>query len=286
MKIKAISLTILMGLMLSASAPFSFAAPVLPAAPDSYILDEAGVLSAETEAALQTQLAQLQADTTSQIAIATLTTLQDYPIEQFSIELAREWGIGQEGNDNGILLLIVKKDEAAGIDGEVRIEVGYGLEGAVTDAQSNAIIDNVMIPYLAQGDYDNAVIQGVSYLDSIVRGEEFTSPAPQVSWEDIIFPLLFFVFTFIGFLANSKAWWLGGVFGGIIGLIFGGLMGLPIGIVGGLFVDYFASKYLYGKLGGGPGGRWGGGGFGGGSGGGFGGFGGGGFGGGGGSGRF
>ncbi len=284
MKLRAISLIIFMGLMLSASAPFSFAAPVLPAAPDSYILDEASVLSPETEAALQTQLAQLETDTSSQIAIATVLTLQDYPIEQFSIELAREWGIGQEGNDNGLLLLIVKKDLEAGIDGEVRIEVGYGLEGVVTDAQSNAIIDNVMIPYLAQGDYDNAVLQGVLYLDALTRGEDFTSPQPKVEWNDLIFPILFFGFSFLGYLANSKAWWLGGVFGGIIGLIFAGLIGLGIGVFAGLFVDYFASKYLFGKIGGGGSGRFGGG-FGG-SGGGFGGFGGGGFGGGGGSGRF
>ena len=267
-------------------APFSLAAPVLPQAPNGYVLDEAGVLSAETEAALQTQLAQLQADTTTQIAVATVSTLQDYPIEQYSIELAREWGIGQEGNDNGALLLIVKKDEAAGIDGEVRIEVGYGLEGVLTDIQSDQIIENIMIPYLAQGDYDTAVLQGVASMDSIARGEEFTPVAPQISWGDILLPIIFFVFTFIGYLANSKAWWLGGVAGGIIGAIFAGLMGLGIGIVAGLFIDYFASKYLYGKIGGG-GGRWGGGGFGGGrSGGGFGGFGGGGFGGGGSSGRF
>lgn len=279
-----------MELALITLAPFSLAAPVLPSAPNGYVLDEAGVLSAETEAALQTQLTQLQADTTTQIAVATLSTLQDYPIEQYSIELAREWGIGQEGNDNGALLLIVKKDEAAGINGEVRIEVGYGLEGVLTDIQSDLIIENVMIPYLAQGDYDTAVLEGVKSMDSVARGEEFTATTPKANTEDIIFALVFFVLSFgwvlLSFLSSSKSWWIGGVFGGLIGVIFMGVAGLIGGGIIGLIIDYIASTYLFGKIKPprGGGGRFGG--FGGGSSGGFGGFGGGGFGGGGASGRF
>lgn len=267
----------------------AWAAFQAPAAPSSYVFDQANVLSDATESQLNMQLALLEQQTSTQIAVATITDTQGYPIEEASLEIARSWGIGQTENDNGVLMLIVPSQR------EARIEVGYGLEGAITDLQSDAILDD-MFTYFADGDFDAGVISGVDYLEKLARGEEFTlstSGASENSWVDIVASLIFFIGTFFVWMAHSKSWWLGGVFGGIAGLIMLSWPGLLAGIPIGLAIDFYLSRKFADKwkLDEGKKGKWhiGGpfGGFGGGSsGGGFGGFGGGGFGGGGASGRW
>lgn len=252
----------------------------IPPAPQGYVYDEANILSPETEAQLSVQLSALDQETSTQMVVATVSSLQEYPIEDFSIELARAWGIGQEGNDNGLLLLIAPTER------EVRIEVGYGLEGVVTDANSFWIIDNVITPAYAQGNFDQGTLDAVAKLEQLARGETFEMPAPVPEFsEDLVLIILIFGWIFLSFLSSSKSWWLGGVVGAIIGVIFWGFVGLLIAGFAGLFIDFLASTFLFGKIK--PprgGGFWGG--HGGSSGGGFGGFGGGGFGGGGSSGRW
>ena len=172
---------------------------------------------------------------------------------------------------------------------EVRIEVGYGLEGVVTDAQSSQIINDVMVPLFHIGNYDQGTLDGISYLDKLARGEIFAVKESTNFNTDFfsvgliyILPLFWIV---LSWMSNSKSWWLGGVFGAILGLlIFQTIVGLFSLAFIGLFSDYLLSTKFYGIIKpprGGSGGH-----FGGGSSGGFGGFGGGGFGGGGASGRF
>lgn len=262
---------------------------VLPQAPDGYVLDEAGVLSEQTEAELQTELAALQESNSTQMVVVTVTDLQGYEPEQFALALGRDWGVGQEEFNNGLVFLIAPSEQVA------RIEVGYGLEGAITDAQSYLILNQVAIPYFAEGNYDQGTLESMEILETLARGEAYdlSQLEPEASIADLLPFFVFFIlpllWAFVSFLSSSKSWWLGGVFGGVFGLIFAGMTGLALGAVLGLFLDFIVSKYFFGKLVGksGSGGFWGGGGgFGGGSSGGFGGFGGGGFGGGGASGRW
>ena len=261
----------------------AFAAVVPPNPPTGYILDQAAILSPETESALEAELSKLEQETSTEIAILTTDSLQENAIAEYSIEVARAWGVGQAQNDNGILLVI------APVEREVRIEVGYGLEGVVTDAQSSQIINKVMVPLFHTGDYDQGTIEGISYLNKLARGETFTVEENQDFNSDFFsvgliyaIPIIWF---FLSYMSNTKSWWMGGVAGAIIGfLIFQTIVGVLIIAVGGLLFDFLLSTKLFGMIKpprGGSGGFMGGSGFGG-----SGGFGGGGFGGGGGSGRF
>jgi uncharacterized protein len=281
--------TLLTGLALTALAPLAFAEFVVPAAPNGYVLDEANVLSDATEAQLQSELTTLSTETSTQIVVVTLLDLQGYEPEQAALKIGRAWGVGQTGTDNGVVFLIAPNDRVA------RIEVGYGLEGAITDAQSYDILNSVALPRFAEGNYDQGALDAVSALETLARGEPFTVPDSTSSDADnplwvILFYLLPLGWGFLSWMSNSKAWWVGGVFGGIFGFLFaGGLLGLGLGLAGGLLLDYILSTFFYQKLGvkNGHNSWWylGGGGSGGSSGG-FGGFGGGGFGGGGASGRW
>lgn len=283
--------TLLTGLALIALAPLAFAEFIVPTAPGGYVLDEASVLSEATEAQLQTQLAALQTANSTQIVVVTLTDLQGYEPEQAALKIGRGWGVGQEGLDNGVVFLIVPTERVA------RIEVGYGLEGAITDAQSYQILNEVALPAFAEGNYDQGTVDAITALETLARGEPFTMPAQQNTTEslgDFLPYALILLWVLLSWFSQSKSWWLGGVFGGALGTLAalltstGLVLGLFIGIGAGLGLDYLVSKYFFGKMGGpgGPGGIFFGGGHGGSGGGGFGGFGGGSFGGGGASGRW
>lgn len=274
---------VLTAFFLLISTTTAFAVVVPPNPPTGYVFDQAEVLSPETETAIESALGKLEQDTSSEIAILTTDSLQGYEIEEYSIEVARAWGVGQKENDNGILVVIAPAER------EVRIEVGYGLEGVVTDAQSSQIINDVMVPLFHIGDYDQGILLGVSYLDKLARGEIFEVKESANFNTDFIGVALIYILPLIWFamswMSNTKSWWLGGVFGAIIGfLIFQTLLGLAILALIGLTIDFFLSTKFFGIIKpprGGTGGFMGGsGGFGGG------GFGGGGFGGGGASGRF
>ncbi|MFA4815513.1 MAG: TPM domain-containing protein [Candidatus Gracilibacteria bacterium] len=263
--------------------------PIGPAGEDWYVLDQAGVLSDETEGTLQVQLSTLAADTSTGMVVVTILTLNDYPIESYALELGREWGVGQEAFDNGLVFLVVTEDR------EVRIEVGYGLEGAITDLQSSLILNKITSPYFKEGDYDQGVLKTVAELETLARGEPFATDDLQVTndtgYSDVVSVLLFWalpiIWALFSWFSSTKAWWMGGIFGGFFGLMVGSWLGLAIGGTVGLFLDYVLSTYLFAKIRR-PHGIWfrGGGGRGGSGGGGFSGFGGGGFGGGGASGRW
>lgn len=271
--------------------PTAFADADLPDRPfgpngeDWYVLDSANVLSDETEAALQTQLSALAGETSTGMVVVTIPTLNDYPIESYALELGREWGVGQEELDNGLVFLVVPDDR------EVRIEVGYGLEGAITDSGAFMILTHTAQPYFKEGNYDQGVLETMAQLESLARGESFVVEdlAPQQAYSDLLSVALFWglplLWAVTSWFSSTKAWWLGGFFGGVFGFIVGGVYGLLMGGIGGLFLDFIVSKFFFQKIGnpgiffgGGSGGRRGGGG--------ISGFGGGGFGGGGASGRW
>ena len=263
------------------------ARPLGPAGEDWYVLDSSNVLSDETEATLQTQLSTLANETGTGMVVVMIPTLNDYPIESYALELGREWGVGQADLDNGVIFLVATEDR------QTRIEVGYGLEGAITDSASSLILSHTAAPYFKEGDYDQGVLETVTQLETLARGESFPLPVAttQADYSDLLSMGLFWglplVWALVSWFSSTKAWWLGGIFGGGFGLMVGGVSGLLMAGIGGLILDFVVSKFFFQKLRnpgiffggrGGHGGSSGGGG--------FSGFGGGGFGGGGASGRF
>ncbi|QIG81747.1 TPM domain-containing protein [Stakelama tenebrarum] len=118
------------------------------------VVDAANLLSPEQEAQLSQMSAQVEAASSRQFVVATIPDLQDYPIEDYGYRLGREWGIGQEGANNGILLIVAPNER------KVRIEVGYGLEPIMTDALSNRIIRNEILPRFRDGDMAGGIMAG------------------------------------------------------------------------------------------------------------------------------
>ena len=126
--------------------------------------DRAGLLSERDEKELEAALAQFETETTNQIVVATLESLQGLPIEEYGYQLGRHWGIGQAGKDNGALMIVAPEER------EVRIEVGYGLEGELTDAQSRTIIETSILPQFSQGDFAAGIKAGVAAMIETLGG--------------------------------------------------------------------------------------------------------------------
>jgi len=131
--------------------------------------DYAGMLSSTTERQLDDTLRQLEQTDATQIAVLTIPSLKGDNLEAFSIRVAEQWKIGQKGFDNGAILLIAKKER------KIRIEVGYGLEGRLTDLVSGQIIRNVIVPQFRAGNIDRGISDGVQSMIKAVRGE-FKAP--------------------------------------------------------------------------------------------------------------
>jgi uncharacterized protein len=139
------------------------------------VVDEAGILNKPTREALTGKLADLEAKTTDQLVVVTLKSLQGTSIEDFGVQLGRAWQIGQKDKNNGVLLIVVPSER------RVRIEVGYGLEGTLTDAISRVIIENAIIPRFRADDFAGGVTRGVDDIIQVLAGdaEEWKQRAAQ-----------------------------------------------------------------------------------------------------------
>lgn len=135
--------------------PFSVHALDVPARPADYISDKAGLLSPEIKSQLSNRLRQFELETSNQVVVAIFPSLEDNSLEDFSIRLAQTWKLGQKGVDNGLIFLIFPNDK------KMRIEVGYGLEDRMTDANSHAIISKIVAPYFREASYNEGVTAGV-----------------------------------------------------------------------------------------------------------------------------
>ena len=137
------------------------------------VTDLTGTLSADEKASLTASLTALEKDKGAQVAIVMLPTTQPEAIEQFSIRLADAWKIGRKGVDDGVIIIVAKNDR------KMRIEVGYGLEGAIPDAIAKRIVAEQMGPRFREGDFAGGLKAAVATLDKVIRGEPL--PAPEIA---------------------------------------------------------------------------------------------------------
>ncbi|HAN17936.1 MAG: hypothetical protein A2X13_10520 [Bacteroidetes bacterium GWC2_33_15] len=137
--------------------------------PPRIVNDFANFLSGQEQQALENKLVQFNNETSTQVAIVILPTLNGYDPSQYAFELGEKWGIGQKGKNNGILILV--KPKTATEKGEVFIATGYGLEGAVPDALSKRIVENDILPYFRQGQYYQGLDNAVNTIISLTKGE-------------------------------------------------------------------------------------------------------------------
>jgi uncharacterized protein len=155
---------LLLGISCLAGSTLAQAQPTFPPL-TGRVVDQAEILPDELERRLEAQLAAHERATTNQVVVATVSDLDGLPIEDYGYQLGRAWGIGQEGRDNGALLIV------APVERRVRIEVGYGLEGLLTDALGRTIIETAIIPRFRAGDFPGGVEAGIHAILGVLGGE-------------------------------------------------------------------------------------------------------------------
>ncbi|MBN2062740.1 MAG: TPM domain-containing protein [Deltaproteobacteria bacterium] len=218
-----------------------------------HVNDYADILSHSSEQQIEVFLSGLEQSDSTQIVVLTIPSLEGEDLEEFSIRVVDEWKIGQKGLDNGAMLLIAKNDR------KLRIEVGYGLEGSLTDLMSGQIIRNIITPQFKSGNFEKGVIDGVHAMAQVVRGEFNADDAkpltPRTSSRRTDFSFLIvlvFLINMVGRLRKPLGALAGGVFFPIMGaMLFNpGLMVLlaliPIGIIAGLFLSLFGGPLTFG----------------------------------------
>lgn len=262
---KLISLrTFALGLLLSILGA-SYAEVPIPTL-STHVTDMTGTLSADQKSELESSLSAFEAKKGSQIAVLIVDTTAPEAIEQYSLRVVEQWKLGRKKVDDGALLIIAKGDRA------MRIEVGYGLEGALNDAVSKRIISEIITPPFKQGDYFEGIRAGITSMMQVVDGEPLPAPTRgrQVGqgWGGAI-PVLFIVVLAIGGVLRALLGRFPGavVTGGVVALLawailgaismalLAGLIAMVVTLFGGGMTGLAAGYY------GGGGSRGGGGGF-------------------------
>jgi len=174
------------------------------------VVDSAGMLSARTVEEINALLEQHEKETSNQVVVLTIPSLEGDILEEYSLKAAEIWKLGKKGTDNGVLLLIAKNDR------KMRIEVGYGLEGNLTDGICSRIIRNEITPKFKSGDFDGGTLAGVKAILATIKGTYTPTEESAVNTggsdltERIITGLIFFVvvgiFTLIAIFTPGAGW--------------------------------------------------------------------------------
>ncbi|HEY4345844.1 MAG TPA: TPM domain-containing protein [Parvibaculum sp.] len=221
MFIRAAFLSALLAFGFAASAS---AADFTPPKLTGRVVDEAHVLPAEVVQRLSDELAGHEAATSNQVVVATVSSLQGLDIETYANRLFRAWALGQKDKNNGVLFVIAPNER------EMRIEVGYGLEGQLTDALTSQIIRDMVIPLFKAGDVAGGIESGTGAILKVLGGGTLPPPRAQQDdgWQGAIPVLIFFgIWVLIAMNARRRGgrgpgiWW-GGGGGGFGGGGFGG----------------------------------------------------------------
>lgn len=161
------------------------------------VVDTTGTLSAQQQSELIQKLQAFEASKGSQIAVLLVPSTQPETIEQYALRVAESWKIGRKSIDDGAILVVALEDRA------LRIEVGYGLEGALTDITANRIIEEIIVPQFRQGDFAGGVVAGVDQMIKVIDGEPLPAPTPTKAGDNSspieeMAPLLFMLAIFLG----------------------------------------------------------------------------------------
>ena len=235
-----LAVRVALGAGLAAFAAATQAAPRhLPPAPGRWVTDEASVLSAGVASAVDSKLEAFEKRQGSQVLVAIYPALpQDEVLEEYTAAVAEAWKVGRAKQDDGVVLFAFVADRA------LRLEVGYGLEGALTDLESKHILQDTLIPFLRQGDWDGGVAAAAEAILQSIEGEYSPDPGgggsrPSAIGGDFVFLLILFVLLILVIAARRqrhgrwKSWSGGGPGGGVGGGWGGGSWGGGGGFGGG-----------------------------------------------------
>ena len=208
----------------------------------NFVNDYAKIISPRNEDSLNYYLKELNQKTGAQVAVVTLASLEGEPVEDVALNIGRTWGVGQKGKDNGVVILVATGDK------KMRIEVGYGLEGAITDGKAGRIRDEYMLPFFREGKMEQGVINGTLAITQAIAAEYnvkmpanlnsmISKPVPcsqgKCQRKSSLFDIIFFVIFIIIFVLSPRRslFYMGGYtsygggFGGSSGGGFGGFGG-------------------------------------------------------------
>lgn len=209
--------------------------------PVGYVNDFASLYSSSFRTSLNTQLQQLDTNSSIQFVVVTIKSLEGVSIEEYSLNLFEQWAVGQKGKDNGLLLLISQDDR------KLRFEVGYGLEGTITDGTAGSIIRNEITPAFKNGDYEAGTQAGVNRVFQLLGQSASATPSPPASpnlpFSPDTLPFIFiFLVYFISYMARTREFLAGGIVGFLVGLIFiTAIWGIALGLIG-LILDFILSR--------------------------------------------
>ena len=175
----------------------------------SRVNDLAFLLEQSTEQRLEKSLEQLEKDTGAQLVVLTVKSLEGDVLEEFSLRVAETWQLGRKDHDDGVLILIAEEER------KIRIEVGYGLEGAIPDVTAKRVIDGIMTPNFRAGDFDSGVIEASDALAGLIRGEAVDLPEAGDDFDTLgekiaagsIFMAVVGVFSFIAIFGKGGGGW-------------------------------------------------------------------------------
>ena len=208
--------------------------------PTGFVNDFEGIIENKSE--LEQKLSNFEKETSIEIVVLTTPDFEETYIEDYAVQVFEKWGVGKEGQDNGVLLIVSKQQKQS------RIEVGYGLEGVLTDSLTGRIQDSAMIPSFQQDNFSQGINEGVDAIISVLEGEEFveTTVAEDEEAGFCVFGLILLGFLIL--IANPfVAAAIGGISGFLAGSVFGGpSVGVWTGILGALigFVIGLISKAI------------------------------------------
>ncbi|TXF11289.1 TPM domain-containing protein [Pelomicrobium methylotrophicum] len=194
------------------------------------VTDLAGMLSDAQRQALAQRLAAFEKKKGSQIAVLIVPTVRPETIEQYAIRVAEQWKLGRKGVDDGVLVLVARDDR------QLRIEVGYGLEGVLSDALAKRIIAEVMVPYFREGDFYGGLSAGIERIIGVIEGEPLPPPRESKPFRGPSASMLEFLFV-AGFLLAT-------IGGAVLRALFGrlpaaALVGTGMGLLGWLWLGSF-----------------------------------------------
>ena len=183
---------------------FAFAAPNYPAL-TGRVVDQVGILSADQRIILENKLATYEQTSGHQVAVAIVTSLEGNDINLYGVQLGRRWALGQKSKNDGVIIVVAPNEH------KVSIQVGYGLEGDLTDATSSIIISHTMVPKFKAGDYVGGLWNGVDDIIKVVGGQGAdvlaaaqNQSAPQAGIADALPFVIFFIIVLIIFFNASR----------------------------------------------------------------------------------
>jgi len=217
--------------LLLLAAPWAVADVPIPEL-KARVTDLTGTLSADQRAALEQKLAALEARKGSQVAVLVVESTRPETVEQYAVRVFERWKLGRKGVDDGVLLLVSKNDR------QLRIEVGYGLEGVIPDAIAKRVIDEDIIPPFKQGNFHGGISAGTDRLSKLIEGEAMPPPkrtaAPGSGWSTETL--------FIGFIILAMA---SQLLHSLLGRFLGaGVAGVAAGIVGYVLAGLAAAAVI------------------------------------------